>query len=490
MSEHSTLPTNEPSSTPPLLFELLRLLDAHRCAFRQERTFLRMQALLFGHLFSFARHTITQALVALGLTKSDWSAFYRLFSIPRMDYEALSSRFFEEILTHFAPSEPFVAAVDGVQVPRHSHKMAGTSWLKNPRTPPFMPGIHRAQRFVHLAGLLPKSEQGYSRALPLRWESAFPEKAIAAAAKPRKEWEAGLDAIGWLREHMDALGRSMQRLLVVADGTYCTAELFKELPEGVVLLARCARNRALYELPLPPKSKKKRRGRRRLYGERSRAPHQWLCERGGWREARVMVRGRQVRLRHRVEGPFLLKKASERPLFLLVVKGVERPRKKQRRDPAFFLVSALQSEGRPTEGRPTTWVMPYSPEELLSWAWQRWEVEVSHREMKTSFGLGEIQCWNARSVVLSVRWQAWCYGVMVLAGYRAWGLSRGPLRPGGRWWGGSGRWSLGTLWRGYRRELWGCEQFRPLWRLTGDGYYEKEAYLVGMNNAVFGSLRG
>lgn len=478
MYEHTTVPNDESSSTP-LLRELLHLLDAHRCAFRQQRTFLRAQALLFGHLFCFARRTITQALVALGLTKSDWSAFYRLFSLPRIDYELLSGRFFEEILPHVAPSEPFVAIVDGVQVPRHSQKMAGTSWLKCPRTPPFMPGIHRAQRFLHLAALLPRSEEGYSRAIPLRWEPSFPEKAIAGAAEPKKEWEAGLCAIGWLRERMNKLGRSLQKLLVVGDGTYCTAELFKELPEGVVLLARCARNRALYELPLP--EKEKRRGRRRKYGRRSRAPHQWLCERGGWQQASVMVRGREVRLRHRVEGPYLLKKAPEHPLFLLVVKGVERPRKKQRREPAFFLVSATRLQGRPS--------LPYPAQELLSWAWQRWEIEVCHREMKSSFGLGEVQCWNARSTVMVVRWQAWCYGVMVLAGYRAWGLTKGPIRPVGRWWGGSGRWSLGTLWRGYRRELWGAEQFRVLWTGTGDDYYEKEALVAGMNNAVFGSLR-
>lgn len=481
MPEHTTAACQRATSPPSLLSELFRLLEAHRGAFRQRRTFLRMQALLFAHLFCFARRTITQALLALGVTDSDWSAFYRLFSIrSRIDYEALSSRFLQEIFRHVAPTDPFVAVVDGVQVPRHSHKMAGTCWLKNPRTPPFMPGIHRAQRFLHLAALLPKSEAGYSRALPLRWEAAFPEKAVAGAAFPKKEWEAGLDAIGWLRERMDALGRSLQRLLVVADGTYCTSELFKKLPEGVVLLARCAKNRALYELPLPEKSR--RRGRRRIYGERSRYPQEWLSEGGGWREVSVMVRGREVRLRHRVEGPFLLKKAAERPLFLLVVKGVQRPRKKQRRDPAFFLVSAAQSEGQ--------WVMPYSSEALLSWAWQRWEIEVAHREMKTSFGLGEVQCWNARSVVMAVRWQAWCYGVMVLAGYRAWGLRKGPIRPAGRWWGGSGRWSLGSLWRGYRQELWGCEQFRPLWTRIGSNYYAKEAHLAGMNNAVWGSLRG
>lgn len=58
----------------PLLTQLLRLIRAHRRAFRQERPFLRAQVLLFGHLFCFARRTVTQALVALGMTDHDWTA--------------------------------------------------------------------------------------------------------------------------------------------------------------------------------------------------------------------------------------------------------------------------------------------------------------------------------------------------------------------------------------------------------------------------------
>lgn len=122
--------------------------------------------------------------------------------------------------------------------------------------------------------------------------------------------------------------------------------------------------------------------------------------------------------------------------------------------------------------------------------WQRWEIEVAHREMKTGFGLGEAQCWSKDAAVLAVQWQAWAYGILVLAGYRAWGLGRGPIRPPGKWWHGSGRWSLGTLWRSYRAELWGTEEFRPTFTLTGDGWPEKEALLAGMSNAVNGSLRG
>jgi hypothetical protein len=498
MPEPTSTSSASPTPPTPLLDALRHLLVSHRCAFRQERTFLRAQALLLGHLFSFARRTITQALVALGLTEYDWSAFYRLFGTPRIDYEALTRCFFSETLPHVAPSEePYVAVVDGVQLPRSSHKMPGTSWLKHPRTPPFRPGSHRAQRFLHLATLLPKSEEGYSRALPLRFEPAFPHKAVAAEGfEPKKQWEAALEAVRWLRENLDEAGRQKQRLLVLGDGDFSVAELLAGLPEGdaVVLMTRCAKNRALYELPQgsdeQQRSKQRPGGRRRKYGDRARRPDEWLEERIGWRQAELRVRGRTIHPRYRVEGPFVVKKAAGRPVFLMVVKGVdrqqrrrgERRRARRRREPAFWTVSAIWEGSR--------WVMPYPSEELLEWAWQRWEVEVSHREMKSGFGLGEAQCWGRRSAILSVRWQAWAYGVLVLAGFRVWGLSRGPIRPAGGWWGGSGRWSLGSLWRGYRKELWGAEEFRPIFATTREGWPKKEALLAGMGNTVHGSLRG
>jgi hypothetical protein len=133
----------------------------------------RAEALLFGQLFSICSPHHIGAMVSLGLTGHDWSSFYRLFNTPRIDYEALTGCVLQQTLAHIPETEPYVAVVDGVQIPRHSHKMSGTSWLKNPRTPPFMLEPHGTQRFLHLAALLPQNERGYTRALPLRWEPAF-----------------------------------------------------------------------------------------------------------------------------------------------------------------------------------------------------------------------------------------------------------------------------------------------------------------------------
>ncbi len=352
----------------------------------------------------------------------------------------MSCCFFRETLPHIVPSDPYVAVVDGVQLPRSSRQMPGTSWLKCPKAPPFSPGPHRAQRFLNLAALLPKSEAGYSRALPLRFEPAFPEKAVPARGfAPRKQWEAALESIGWLRANLDEAGRQGQTLLVVGDGDFSVAKLRANLPEpqSVVLMSRCAKNRSLYELPEPPEEGCRPRGRRRKYGAKARKPSEWLREKKGWSQKPFLVRARMIRARHRVEGPFVLKGAPDRPVFLVAVSGrkvgLSGVRAKERK-PAFWLVSAVRKEGE-EEG----WVLPYPAEELLFWAWQRWEVEVCHREMKSSFGLGEAQCWGPRSAIFTVRFRAWSYGVLVLAGIRVWGLGVGTMRPPGRWWGGSKR---------------------------------------------------
>jgi len=381
----NTIPQNS-----TLLKNFLELLEASRKLFGQERVYQRVVALALAELFVFARHTVTQLLMSLGLVGSDWSGWYRLYSEERFPYEGASEVLFRETLRHVGEEELYVVGGDGTQTPRSSRKLEGAGWLRNPRTPPFMIGIHAAQRWFNGSWLMP-AEAGYSRALPLRWQPAFTEKSRPVAHEPRKEWEAAVEFLSWVRGQLAKVGRVAQQVLMVGDGSYDNLNLWKALPAGIILLARSAKNRVLYHLP---SGQQTGRGRKRVYGERASTPQEVWQQRKGWKKLTLVVRGRARHLQYQVRGPFLRKGAADRPLFLIVVRGKQTPR--FRRKPLPFLVNATQDDQ-------ARWVLPLPVETLLFWAWQRWELEVCHRELKSNFGLGHKQCWNPTAAVLSVQ---------------------------------------------------------------------------------------
>lgn len=475
--------TTKVNEIHPLLQSVIQIMRAHRVAFHQERTYRRGMSLVFGELLSFARHTVTQGLFALGITEGDWSAFYRLFSRARFEEESLANCLLKETLEHVPEEEAYVVGMDGTSIHRSSLKMPGTSWLKDSRFSAFRPGIHRAQRFLHGAWLTPIQE-GFSRAIPLRFLPAFPPKAVKADVPNQREWEAGLTFLKWVRARLDAAGRTGQTVLALADGGFDVLGLWKDLPANTFLVVRTARNRALFHLP--PATEKREVGRPPSYGEAAKKPGEWLhAVLRNWPKQTVQVRGKDIQMTYQVLGPFVRAGLPEVPVFLLVIKGMHRlvgKKKKQykHKGPSFYLVSALQ--------RGEQWVLPFSEHFLLSCLWQRWEVEVAHREMKSGLGIGEMQCWNSRSAVVSVQWSVWVYAVLLLAGYRTWGLLGGPATPA-RWWKGARRWSLNTLWRSFRAALWRTTEFRALWSPSRDNWWEKDTWLDALGNAVAASAR-
>lgn len=468
------------SIASPLLQNLFAVLDRHRAAFRQERVYWRAVGMVLGEIFNFGRHTVTQGLMALGMTDGDWSGWYRLFSQRRYKEERVARIFLQETLPHTRPEEPYVVGTDGVQIPRSSWKMPGTSWMKAPRTPVFKVGIHRAQRFMNGSWLTPM-EAGYSRAIPLRFLPAFPPKAKPAHVPSQTEWEAGLSFLHWIRQSLDEAGRERQMVLTLADGSFDTLNFWRGLPERTILAVRTARNRRLYYLP----EKREGPGRPASYGALAPHPGEWLHQHIAWQKRDIPVRGKTILMKFQVLGPFVREGLPEIPLFLFVVKGMHRKvgKKKLRwkhRKPSFYLVNAIQVNG---EGQ-----LPFALETILAWLWQRWELEVAHREMKSGFGVGEKQCWNPHSTISAVQWNVWVYALLLLSAYRTWGLLHAPPIPT-RWWHGAQRWSFNTLWRQYRLAFWATSQFQPFWTPTPDNWLKKESFLIALSNSIAASAR-
>lgn len=475
MPPHDTAPT-----TASLARTWFDLLAADRPVVRQDRTFVRLTMLAVACVLGFGRQTLTRWLVTLGVGDQDWTSWYRVFNQSRLHLPTLHATLLDQVLADIPATEPVIAAaVDATQLPRTSRRFPGCGITRAVRGLRWPRGLTLAQRFVGISLLLPRSAQGDSRAIPLKWLVLRTAKTQPLGEEPeRTETRGGRELVRWMRHQLDACQRAAQRLLVLGDGTYSTAPFLADLPARVTVLARCARNRALYALPT---YRAHGRGRQPRYGERGPTPTQTLHERTDWQEVSVVVRGRTIPLTTTVTGPWLVKGAPFQPLALLVVKGIDRGRgtTRRQRDPQFFLVTLeLTQEDE--------WELPLPLADLLAWAWQRWEVEVMHRELKSGFGLGQQQAWSDDGAAQVVPFVVWVYALVILTGYRTWGLGAGTGTDLGGWYAPR-RWSIGRLRQEVRQELWQFGDFQPVWTRSPDEWHEITTWVGTQTTAVMGA---
>lgn len=468
---------SHPTARTVFVLHLFAAFADARTACAQERPFQRLVLLSLALLTSLGRHTITQLLVTLGIGDADWTAWYRLFSASRVAMDRLQRQAVATLVGVLDRHAPLVVGLDATHLPRSGTHMPGAGWARAAGTAVFRRGLARAQRWEGLNGLLPRSAAGDSRAVPLRWIPApTPSATPLADHPPCAEWEAGVALLDWLRTTLDALGQPRRRVLAVADGAYSGAKLWMRLPVRVTVLARCAKNRALFACKPADDT-----DHRRKYGARLPTPQALLATRDGWAWHPIGVRGRTVRLRVKVVGPCLVRPAAEVPLFLIVVRGVHGSRSHRRRQPTFLLVNARQD-------RDGGWVLPYAVADLLAWAWQRWEVEVVHRELKSGFGLGQQQAWTAAGTVAVTQWVVWVYAIVVLAAYQAWGYGVPPGSHLGGWYAPR-RWSLGMLCQQVRTELWALTEMQPGFARSPDTWAAMTAWVATQTSATRGYRR-
>ena len=468
--------TKEREESPVLLGEILSLVKKCEGNYTQKRVFNRVTALVMAELFSFGRHTITQLLLTLGLTDEDWSAWYRIFSKGRYPEEATSKVMLEEMLKEVPEEEPFVVGGDGFHVPRCSEKMPGSGWMRGLATAKWQPGIQRGQRYVEESWLTPM-KNGFSRAIPIRCLPAFTQKSVECEGEePRTEVATGLVILKWTRAAMDKVGRALQQLVALYDGSYDTIDFWSGLPERTVAIVRTARNRCLYMLPA-----KDAHGNCK-YGDKAKSPCEWLKKRKGFKYLETVIRGRKRKMRYRIEGPFVRDGLPGVPLFLIVIGGGKRPPGSRRKNykPCFFLVNAVEING--------VWSLPLPTPLILAWLWQRWELEVAHRQMKSGLGLGEKQCWNDFSTVATVQWSVWIYALIMLSGYRVWKNQAGPQAPG-LWRKPAQRWSFNIVCQSLRIEMWHQPQFRATWNWSRDNWLVNEPLWDNLMNSILASAR-
>ena len=146
------------------------LFNQARAAFSQHRTLERARTLGLSALTCLGRHTLSGLLCASGQQFRDWSAAYRLFERERLDGDALWRVPLGGVLDTLPPGSPVVALLDDTLLRKRGHRIAGTSWRRDPLGPHFADNFIWASRFLQISLALPEHPEaaiGAARAIPV-----------------------------------------------------------------------------------------------------------------------------------------------------------------------------------------------------------------------------------------------------------------------------------------------------------------------------------
>jgi hypothetical protein len=406
-----------------LLTYLLEQTDRWKFVFPQQRSSQRAIALAFGILCGVGRRTLTRAISFQGNTQKDWSADYKVFSRSPWQPRALFHPILEQALQEHR-LERIVISTDDTRVWRNGKHVPQTQWHRDPLGPPFQTNLRWGHRFLQASLVLPlyqKDPESSSRSIPVRFEMApvvkkpgknASQETFEAYRRLKKEKNLSVQFVALtqeLREHLNQTGHRQKRLVQVGDGSFCNQTVFGQdwEAQNVTVVARCRKDIVLCRRA-PGKGP-------RFYGKTKFTPEQVRRRdsRARWQKAQIFHGGcfREVRYKELTK-IYWQGGSRKREVRLLVVAPVgyrtSKNGRKYYRQPAYLLTPDLSTPAV----------------ELLQAYFDRWGIEVNHRDEKEILGVGQAQVWNQQSVSKVPALLVAMYSWLLLAGLKCYGPTR------------------------------------------------------------------
>lgn len=365
------------------------------------------------------RRTISRTICALGRSGQDWSADYKMFSRSQWSAESLFDPVIEDYLVRY-PEGPITAAFDDTKLKKTGKHIVTAFWQRDPMSPPFHTNLIYGLRFVQAALLFPHYQEGDfpARGFPVAFQEAAAIKkpgkrasdeehaAYKLACKQQNLSTQALATVRSLRQRLDQRGAINRILVATLDGSFCNQTFFKADLERTHLVARCRKDARLC-FPAPA-------GSRRRYDPQTFTPEQVRQqETFPWEQALVYFGGQWRTLRYKQLQAVLWKRgAGARRLRLFVIAPLPYKLSKHARtnyrDPAYLLSTD-----------PDT-----SAPQLIQDCFDRWQIEVNHRDEKDLLGVGQAQVRSPQSVPRHPAFAVACYSLSLLAALRTFGPGR------------------------------------------------------------------
>jgi hypothetical protein len=366
-----------------LLAEFLVITRDWRGVFPQQRTFERGVRQALGSLVCLGRRCLSRIIWTNGGQRHSWSAEYFLHSRCQWEPQQLFRPILERALA-YCPQRLVGVALDDTRLRKSGRAIPQAFYQRDPLSPPFHLNLVLGLRFLQASLLVPlhRTAAVGTRALPIRFEevsrvkrpgrkaTAAMKKQYRQAVKQRNLSRSFVQMGGQLRQELDRVGGDGRILVLAGDGSFCNRTCFGEIPERSVLLVR-ARKDARLCFRAPANS-------RRFYGADKFTPEQVRKDdRCGWKTTKIFYGGKRRKTRYKeVTAVYWQGGARRRPLRLIVIAPTPYRKSQSKRwyyrDPAYLLTSDLRS----------------SAKQLLQIYFDRWQIEVNHREEKDTLGVG------------------------------------------------------------------------------------------------------
>jgi len=406
-----------------LLTYLLKQTARWNFVFPQQRSLERAITLAFGILCGVGRRTLTRAISFAGNTQKDWSADYKVFSRSPWEPRALFHPILEQAIQE-QKLQRIVISTDDTRVWRNGKHVPQTQWHRDPLGPPFQTNLRWGHRFLQASLVLPlyeRDQQSSSRSIPVRFEMAPVVKKPGAQAaeadwkeyrRLKKENNLSVQFVAMTRElraRLNQTAHQQKRLLQVGDGSFCNRTVLREdwEAQNVTLIVRARKDIVLCKRA-PGQGP-------RFYGKTKFTPEQVRrrSSRARWQRAKIFHGGcyRQVRYKELTK-VYWQGGSRKREVRLLVVAPVgyrtSKNGRKYYRQPAYLLTTDLTAPAV----------------ELLQAYFDRWGIEVNHRDEKEILGVGQAQVWNEHSVSKVPALLVAMYSWLLLAGLNCYGSTR------------------------------------------------------------------
>lgn len=403
-----------------LLAAFLDIVEDWRSVFPQQRTYRRGVRQALGSLVCLGRRCLSRIIWTNGGQHRSWSAEYFLHSRCQWEPQQLFQPILQRALA-YCPQCLVGVAIDDTKLRKTGRAISQAFYQRDPLSPPFHVNLVLGLRFLQASLLMPlqrKANVG-TRAVPIRFQEvsrvkrpgkkASPEqqKQYKAAVKQKNLSRSFVQMGKQLRAELDQAGGREKILVLTADGSFCNRTCFAEVPDRAALLARARKDARLCLRSTDPG--------RRFYALEKFTPEQVRKDDGrAWKTTRIFYGGKRRKIRYKeVADLYWQRGAGKRALRLIVIAPTPYRKSKSRklyyRDPAYLLTTDLRS----------------SLKQLLQIYFDRWQIEVNHREEKDTLGVGQAQLWNVTSVPKQPVLAVASYSALLLASLQAFGAERG-----------------------------------------------------------------